>query len=64
MTEAEMDERLAQLRQGFDLAIEKVLREKARADHPIVVADERGVPSFKNARHALADFLKKQAKDA
>lgn len=58
MTDAEMDERLRQLREGFDIAIERVLRQKAHAGNPVVVADEQGVPSLRNARQSLTEFLK------
>lgn len=60
MIKTEMDNRLRQLRRGFDIAIEKTLREKAAKGQPVVVAAEDGTPSLRDARHALADFLRER----
>lgn len=62
MTDIEMEKRLRQLRQGFDIAIERTLREKAGHGRPVVVAEPNGTPSLLDARTALTDFLKNKNK--
>lgn len=62
MTETEMEKRLQQLRQGFDIAIEHTLRHKAALGHPIVVASPDGTPSLHDAAQALAEFEKSKAR--
>lgn len=62
MTETEMEKRLQQLRQGFDIAIEHVLRQKAALGHPVVVAAPDGTPSLHDAGMALAEFKKSKAR--
>lgn len=56
MTEAEMDKRLAQLRGGFDIAIEKTLRHKVAKHRPVVICPD-GKPMMIKADKALEDFL-------
>lgn len=56
MTATEMEKRLSQLRTGFDLAIERTLRDKISKGWPIVVAGPDGCPVMRNAKSALADF--------
>lgn len=60
MTVTEMENRLSQLRTGFDIAIERTLREKAAKGRPIVVVAPDGSPVIRSAEHALADFLSKR----
>lgn len=60
MTVTEMDNRLSQLRTGFDIAIERTLREKAAKGRPIVVVAPDGSPVIRSAEHALADFYSKR----
>lgn len=56
MTATEMENRLSQLRTGFDLAIERTLRDKVSKGRPVVVVDSDGKPVLRNAKGALADF--------
>ena len=60
MTVTEMENRLSQLRTGFDIAIERTLREKAAKGRPIVVVAPDGSPVIRSAEHALADFDSKR----
>ena len=46
MTVTEMENRLSQLRTGFDIAIERTLREKAAKGRPIVVVAPMAAPSY------------------
>lgn len=64
MTAIEMQNRLTQLRTGFDIAIERTLRQKAANGWPIIVAGADGVPVQKDARKALDDFYALKAQSA
>ena len=57
MTVTEMENRLSQLRTGFDIAIERTLREKAAKGRPIVVVAPDGSPVIRSAEHAPRRFL-------
>lgn len=56
MTASEMEKRLSLLRTGFDLAIERTLREKVSHGWPVAVVGTDGRPVLRNAKGALADF--------
>lgn len=53
-----MEKRLSTLRTGFDIVIERTLRDKASKGQPIVVAGPDGVPQLRNAAKALSDFYR------
>lgn len=61
MTETEMEKRLSQLRTGFDIAIERTLREKASMGRPIVVVAPDGSPVMRSAKNALDEFYRKRS---
>lgn len=60
MTATEMEKRLSQLRTGFDIAIERTLRDKASRGWPVVVVGPDGSPVLRNACRALTDFHRKR----
>ena len=64
MTATEMEQRLTQLRRGFDIAIERTLREKAAKGRPVVVVGDDGSPVMRNATNALDDFMKRRSAKA
>ena len=58
MTTTEMEHRLSQLRTGFDIVIERTLRDKASKGRPIIVVAPDGSPVMRSAKNALADFYR------
>ncbi|MEZ3577223.1 MAG: hypothetical protein K1W01_06990 [Muribaculaceae bacterium] len=58
MTATEMEHRLSQLRTGFDIVIERTLRDKASKGRPIIVVAPDGSPVMRSAKNALADFYR------
>ncbi len=63
MTVTEMENRLSQLRTGFDIAIERTLREKAPKAGPLL-GRSGWQPRHTERRTCLADFYtKRRAKE-
>lgn len=56
MTDALTSSRLSRLRCGFDTAIERLYRAKARRGLPLVVSSAEGTPVLVSARKALKRF--------
>ena len=53
-----MDKRLEQLRKGFDIAVERTLRDKAAKRRPVVLcAPPDGLPVLVDAESELQNFL-------
>lgn len=65
MTDTEMDKYLEGLRQGFDISIEKMLRDKAAKGLDVVLCTGPGDrPRLEPAKRVLEDFVKEKSAEA